>query len=70
MLSGSIGQNSEVSSANKYGVVSRSSTRSLTYAKNSKGPKIEPCGTEAFMAFSSIDSYYMFASDMSRGVLL
>ncbi len=35
-------QNREVSSANKYGVQIRSSTRSFTYTRKNNGPKIEP----------------------------
>ena len=37
----------EVSSANKRVIIIRFSAISLTYIKNNKGPKTEPCGTPA-----------------------
>ena len=43
-------ENKEVSSANSFTLVVRSSVRSLMYNKNKKGPRMESCGTPALIS--------------------
>ena len=55
-------ENKEVSSANNLHSLLRPSGKSLTYIKNKRGPRMEPCGTHA--RISTQEEHWPFKSTL------